>query len=156
MFRNPVLVKGYPIPNRAEWHTGLEIPLNVMAGLARGDQLDRFNERVYIKGFSTLLIPTRQRGDILSWHMIYNRDGSRISFLDDSMDQEQHIGHLDFSSLRHVLGWCSEARFYAGKIEIIRLRYLSGELIDDTRLFPGSIFCYFLKASPTRQWMCLD
>lgn len=115
MFRNPVVVKGYPIPQRTEWHTGLEISLNIMAGLARTRRVERFNENVYIKGFSTMLVPTRRCADVLCWHLIYNKDGSRISYLDDRVVQEQHVSGLDLESLRHVLGWCSEAKFYAGK-----------------------------------------
>lgn len=115
IFKNPIIVKGYPIPRRAEWSTGLEIPLNIMAGLARTRRVDRFNNKVYITGFSTMLVPTKQNEDVLCWHMIYNKDGSRISYLDDYLDQEQHVGRVDLENCRHVLGWCSEARFYAGK-----------------------------------------
>lgn len=114
IFRNPVIVKGYPIPRRVEWNTGLEIPLNIMARLARTQRVDRFKEKVYMKGFSTLLVPTKRNENILCWHLIYNRDGSRISYLDDYLHQQQYIGRLDLESLRHILGWCSEARFYAG------------------------------------------
>ncbi|KAJ2974973.1 hypothetical protein NUW58_g8490 [Xylaria curta] len=117
IFRNPVVVKGYPIRLRNEWNTGLEIPLNIMAGLARAQRVDRFNEKVYIKGFSTMLVPTKRNGDTVCWHLIYNKDGCRISYLDDYVDQEQHIGRLDLESLRHVLGWCSEATFYAGSAQ---------------------------------------
>ncbi|KAL6849042.1 hypothetical protein ACO1O0_008572 [Amphichorda felina] len=92
IFKNPVIVKGYPIPQRPEWSTGLEIPLNMMAGLARSQRLDRFRDKLYIKGFSTMLVPTKQIGDVICWHMIYNKDGSRISYLDDNVDQEQQIG----------------------------------------------------------------
>lgn len=119
IFRNPVIVKGYPIPQRVEWNTGLEVSLNIMAGLARTQRVDRFKEKVYIKGFSTLLVPTKRSEDILCWHLIYNRDGSRISYLDDYLHQEQYIGRLDLENLRHVLGWCSEARFYAGMSAIL-------------------------------------
>lgn len=114
IFKNPVVVKGYPIRRRLERNTGLEIPLNIMAGLARTRRVDRFDGKVYIKGFSTMLVPTKRNKDILCWHLIYNKDGGRISYLDDYMDQEQNVGRLDLESLRHVLGWCSEARFYAG------------------------------------------
>ncbi|KAK2593842.1 hypothetical protein QQS21_008457 [Conoideocrella luteorostrata] len=117
IFRNPVIVKGYPIPQRSEWETGLEISLNILAGLARTQRVDRFKEKVYIKGFSTMLVPTKRNEDILCWHLIYKKDGSRISYLDDSVDQEQHFGSLDLENFRHVLGWCSEAKFYAGSAQ---------------------------------------
>lgn len=115
IFKNPVIVTGYPIPQRIERGTGLEIPLNIMAGLARTQRVDRFKERVYIKGFSTMLVPTKLDEDILYWHLIYNKAGSRISYLDGFVDREQNFGSLDVESFRHILGWCSEAKFYAGK-----------------------------------------
>ncbi|PTB37467.1 hypothetical protein M441DRAFT_149409 [Trichoderma asperellum CBS 433.97] len=114
IFRNPIIVGGYPIPQRLKWNTGLEIPLNIMAGLARTRRVNRFKEKVYIKGFSTMLVPTEKNTDMICWHLIYNEDGDHISYLDDDQDQEQYIGQLDLENYRHVLGWCSEAKLYAG------------------------------------------
>lgn len=116
LFRNPVIVKGYPIPRRTEWNTGLEIPLSMMAKLAGTQQVDRFKGRIYIKGFSTMLVPTKLDGDILSWHLLYNKDGSRISYNDDCVGLQHHISCLGLERYRHILGWCSEANIYAGKI----------------------------------------
>lgn len=115
IFRNPVVVRGYPIPQRLECNTGLEISLNIMAGLARTRRVNRFKEKVYIKGFSTMLVPTKKNTDIICWHLIYNKNGEHISYLDDDQDQEQYIGQLDLENYRHVLGWCSEAKLNAGK-----------------------------------------
>lgn len=126
IFRNPVVVRGYPIPQRLEWNTGLEISLNIMAGLARARRINRFNEKVYIKGFSTMLVPTKKNKDIICWHLIYNRNGERISYLDDDHDQEQYIGQLDLENYRHVLGWCSEAKLYAGKLVFQILPTING------------------------------
>ncbi|KAF5678711.1 nucleoside phosphorylase [Fusarium heterosporum] len=81
MFRNAILVRGYPIKSRTEQNTGLDIPLHLMAGLARAQRVDCFKDKVDIKGFSAMLIPTKK------------------------------------SPVRHVLGWCSEARFYAGSAQ---------------------------------------
>lgn len=120
IFRNPVVVRGYPIPKRTQSRTGLDISLNIMAGLAQTQRVDRFDSRVYIKGFSTMLVPTRLEGNFLYWHLVYNKEGSRISYLDGVLEQEQRIVHMDLKDFRHVLGWCSEARFYAGKINLSR------------------------------------
>ena len=73
MFRNPVVVKGYPIPRRSESDTGLEIPLNMMAGLARTQRANIFNGKLFIKGFSTMLVPTKRCGDLLIWTSFSNR-----------------------------------------------------------------------------------
>ncbi|KAK6501959.1 hypothetical protein TWF481_009777 [Arthrobotrys musiformis] len=114
MFRNPVVVKGYPIPRRPHPNTGLEIPLNMMAGLAGTSYIQYFNDKLYIKGFSTLLVPTKRDDDILLWHLIHHPKGDRISYLDTNVP---HVGELTMAMLetnRHILGWCSKARYYAG------------------------------------------
>jgi hypothetical protein len=105
IFRNPVVVRGYSIPKRIQWSTGLEISLNIMAGLAQAQRVDRFDDKIYIKGLSTMLIPTRRNEDILCWHLVYNKDGGRISYLDGDLDQERHITRLNLEDFRHVLGW---------------------------------------------------
>ncbi|KLP15899.1 nucleoside phosphorylase [Fusarium fujikuroi] len=115
IFKNPVVVKGFPILPKMESNTGLEIPLNIMAGLARAGRVDHFNNKVYIKGFSTMLVPTRQCRDVVYWHLIYTEDGCRISYLDDTLHRNNDVGSLDSTSYRHVLGWCSEAMFRAGE-----------------------------------------
>jgi hypothetical protein len=119
ILRNPVVVRGYPIPQRIEWNTGLEISLNIMAGLAHTQRLDMFKEKTYIKGFSTMLFPTKKNKDIICWHLIYNKNGDRISYLDDDRNQEECIGQIDLENYRHVLGWCSEAKVYAGKLGLL-------------------------------------
>lgn len=118
MFRNPVVVKGYPIKRRSEIAPGLEIPLNMMAGLAQTQRIDTYNNKIFIKGFSTMLVPTMRTGDMLLWHLLYNKDGSRMSYLDDTISRAENVTVNDLEDARHVLGWCSEARFYAGKNHI--------------------------------------
>lgn len=115
MFRNPVVVKGYPIKRRNTDASGLEIPLNIMAGLAQTQRIDTYNNKIFIKGFSTMLVPTMRSGDIILWHLLYNKEGNRISYLDDTNPRSENVTVDDVKEARHVLGWCSEARFYAGK-----------------------------------------
>lgn len=115
MFNNAVVVKGYPILSRAEAGTGMEVSLNVMAGLARADRLDQFGGATLIKGFSSLLIPMKKSEDSIIWHLIYNSDGSRISYLNKILSHVGPVTTLDVGNFRHILGWCAEAQFYAGK-----------------------------------------
>jgi hypothetical protein len=118
MFRNPVVVKGYPIPRRSEPHTGLEIPLNMMAGLIRTQRIDSFNGKLYIKVFAAMLVPTKNCADLLIWHLLYNEDGTRISYLDNSSPHTENVSVLDLVNVRHVIGWCSEVRNYAGTKDV--------------------------------------
>ncbi|RAQ50712.1 hypothetical protein AFGD_002709 [Aspergillus flavus] len=116
LFRNPIVVTGFPIPYRSRQGTGLEVPLNILAGAVHASRVDAFRDKLFIKGFSNLLIPTehiRDQNQIL-WHLRYNVRGDRISYLDGI---ESHVGHItltDLESSRHILGWCSDARCYAG------------------------------------------
>ncbi|EPS42448.1 hypothetical protein H072_3564 [Dactylellina haptotyla CBS 200.50] len=113
MFRNPVIVKGYPIPRRPNPKRGLEIPLNIMAGLARTQHLQFFSGKVFIKGLSTLLVPTRREKGFLVWHLIYNPEGGRISYLECKVSHEE-VDATELETSRHVLGWCSRAEYNAG------------------------------------------
>ncbi|KAK7221461.1 hypothetical protein V2G26_009464 [Clonostachys chloroleuca] len=115
VFKTPVIVRGYPIPQRDEWNTGLEIPLDIMARLAQALEIQQFNDKVCLKGFSTMLVPIRRSGDILFWHLLFKRDGSQISYSENDLDQEQEVTRLDLlESNRHVLGWCSRAKIVIG------------------------------------------
>lgn len=115
MFRNPVVVKGYPIQRKSKLNTGLEIPLNMMAGLARAQRANNFNGKLFIKGFSTMLIPTRHSGGLLFWHLLYNKDGNRISYLENTVPHAENVNASDLEKARHVVGWCSNVRNYAGR-----------------------------------------
>ncbi|KAM0254596.1 hypothetical protein ACHAQJ_006632 [Trichoderma viride] len=114
LFKNPVVVLGYPIQRRSKKGMGLEIPLNMMAGLAQAQCIDIYSGKIFIKGFSTMLIPTVRGEDAIIWHLVYTKDGSRISYLDGGVSHAEDIKALDLEKSRHILGWCLEARFYAG------------------------------------------
>ncbi|EGX53749.1 hypothetical protein AOL_s00004g408 [Orbilia oligospora ATCC 24927] len=119
MFRNPVVVAGYPIPRRPTIGTGLELPLNMIAGLAKTKYIQPFNGGFFIKGFSTLLIPTKKEEPegILIWHMIYNQDGDRIPYLENDIPIAEGLNISEIATARHILGWCSKAEYYAGAKE---------------------------------------
>lgn len=118
IFRNPVVVKGYPIQRRSEVDIGLEIPLNMMAGLARTQRANTFNGKLFIKGFSTMLVPKRRSRDLLLWHLLYNKDENRISYLDNTVPHAENVSAFNLEKARHIVGWCSEVRNYAGKTNV--------------------------------------
>lgn len=116
MFRRPVIVRGFPILRRPETNTGLEMPLDLMTLLTRTRYVDEFGSRMYIKGFSTMLIPTKRSDGMIYWHLLFNTNPEeRISYL------EGRAGHAavqkaDLETSRHVLGWCSDAANTVGKL----------------------------------------
>ncbi|CAG9982607.1 unnamed protein product [Clonostachys byssicola] len=114
MFLNPVVVKGYPVRRKAEKNSGVEMTLDIMAGLARTNVVDEFKGTTFIKGFSTLLVPTQKVKETILWHLVYNEDGTRISFNDHNLPHVERVSSLELTHSRHVVGWCSEARFFPG------------------------------------------
>ncbi|KAF2690251.1 hypothetical protein K458DRAFT_280092, partial [Lentithecium fluviatile CBS 122367] len=113
MFRNPVMVSGYPILIKNEPGLGLEMPLNMIAGLAGTERANTFDGKLFIKGFSTMLIATRITGDLLVWHYFYNCDSERVSYFDHSLHDSDDIGSLQLDKARHLVGWCSDCVYNA-------------------------------------------
>jgi nucleoside phosphorylase len=116
LFRNPVVVEGYPIPRRPESTAavGLEIPLNMMAGLAQAHRISTFNGWTVLKGWSTLLVPTEQNDGLVFWHLKHRPDGERISFRECENFSPIKASIPALEKARHVLGWCTEMRFFGG------------------------------------------
>ncbi|KAK6518997.1 hypothetical protein TWF281_003688 [Arthrobotrys megalospora] len=118
LFNKPVIVEGYPILRRINPGTGLEMPLNMMVGLARTKYLQTsLDGKFLIKGFSTLLVPTRKDEDVIVWHLICNIKGDRIPYyaaLKAGLPYPEGINGTDLTLARHVLGWCPEFKYYAG------------------------------------------
>ncbi|KAE8359467.1 hypothetical protein BDV27DRAFT_168539 [Aspergillus caelatus] len=146
LFRNHVVVTGYPIPWRSETTTGLEIPLNMMAGLAQSKGVNSFNKKLFIKEFSIMLILTRQSGHMVLWHLIYNMDRSRIPYIQHVVPHLENISIFDLERARHMLGWCSEARYNAGSADANYLikpsrrpRPPEGCTYNEVRIFKGYV-----------------
>ncbi|KAI1372415.1 hypothetical protein F4677DRAFT_463389 [Hypoxylon crocopeplum] len=109
LFANPVIAKGYPILRRSETDSGLEMPLDMLVALARAQSIDTFKSQIFIKGFSTMLVPTKRSDDLVIWHLLYKENPhERISYLDCSIECEK-VTILCLEQSRHVLGWCSDA-----------------------------------------------
>jgi hypothetical protein len=120
LFRNPVVVQGYPILRRAKGAIGVEIPLSIMAALAHATRVTNFLGKTLVKGFCTMLVPVKHVGELVLWHVLSNKDGAHISYQDSRVstalgpNPEMFID-LDFDSARHIVGWCSDVKNYAGK-----------------------------------------
>ncbi|GAB1315215.1 hypothetical protein MFIFM68171_05425 [Madurella fahalii] len=119
MFRNPVIVRGYPIPCRAasEADTGLEIPLGMIAALTNCQQVVNFAGMTYLKGFAAMLAAVRVVGDVVFWHLCYNPDGKYISYEDSRVSRIGEARALSMGALegcRHIVGWSDNVRNVVG------------------------------------------
>ena len=125
MFKNPAIVKGFPILVRSNGERGLEIPLNMMAGLGMTDQVITFGNGLVLKGFSSMFVPVKCSKESVQWHFIFNEDISnvdegRISYLEADKRCSSRLSSeaLDSSFLeaaRHIVGWSSSVEMLTGK-----------------------------------------
>ncbi|KAI0184312.1 hypothetical protein EV127DRAFT_239465 [Xylaria flabelliformis] len=119
LFGQLTLVKGYPVPRRAEPETGIEIPLAMMAALANSQKVNVFLGKFLIKGYSTALVPTRRCDEFIYWHVVSNENGDHLEFNDHRIKRlfRQYpsgltLGDLEFG--RHIVGWCANAKNNTG------------------------------------------
>lgn len=115
LFRNPTVVQGFPIMRRESPCDGLEIPLNMMAGLVGTARAQVFDDINILKGFSSMLIPSRQSEDVIVWHLLFNANGSRISYMRYDFSPLRQISFQHLQTSRHIVGWCSRIQSHAGK-----------------------------------------
>ncbi|KUJ15384.1 uncharacterized protein LY89DRAFT_735500 [Mollisia scopiformis] len=118
LFRNPMVVIGYPIPRRPVADRGLEVSLDIMVTLANTRRLIDFCGRTFVKGFSAMLTVMEVIEDTVFWHLFYNEDRSYISYSDPRIlrnpSSPQSLAIKNPDSKRHILGWCESIRNYAG------------------------------------------
>ncbi|PVI04563.1 hypothetical protein DM02DRAFT_585859 [Periconia macrospinosa] len=119
LFLRPVITVGFPIRKRPATVPGLEIPFHIMTTLAQVKRITDFDNKLYAKGFSTALVPTAKSDDVVSWHLIFNRNGKRLSYFDDRIIESYNrslvdINFEDLEKSRHILGWTSSVEVIAG------------------------------------------
>ncbi|GJC88609.1 hypothetical protein ColLi_11447 [Colletotrichum liriopes] len=90
LFRNPVVVSGYPILRRPKPDSGLDIPLGIMAPLVNSNTLVDFNGRTFVKGFSAMLAAAEVVGGYVFWHLLFNKNGEYISYADSRVPLVSH------------------------------------------------------------------
>jgi hypothetical protein len=116
LFRNGVVAEGFPISRRPEVGRvkGLEIPLQMMARLTQAKFVNTFLGSPIMKGFSAMLIPSENYEEIIVWHLVHNKNGDRISYLESAVATAKGVSASQLSQTRHILGWCSNAKHLAG------------------------------------------
>jgi hypothetical protein len=86
----------------------------MMAVLCKTNHVNSFAGGVFIKGFSTIVVPTMYRDDLIMWHLLFNSSGDRISYNQAASLCATNVSTYDLQNARHILGWCSEMKLYAG------------------------------------------
>lgn len=140
MFRNPVVVTGYPILRRPTGNPGLEVPLNVMAGLIGGQRINELMGNCYIKGLRSMLVTSGNTTGIFNWHHLVNSNERRISYLYGRRHQAKSVlaSSSSLAAARHIVGWCPNVSHQVGESVISDLHTNEGDLSTTNQLSPVS------------------
>ncbi|KAH6871521.1 hypothetical protein B0T10DRAFT_260746 [Thelonectria olida] len=121
LFNNMTIARGFPIPSRPSATPGLEIPLDIAADIIGEKRAVPFKARLLIKSFSTMLYPTKVdfEDGTISWHLLENDDGSRISYADPRVgngfrDGVDRLRYKDLETAQNIIGWCSSVENVTG------------------------------------------
>ena len=115
MFRNTTIVHGYPILRRPLLGTGFEATIDILARLVRTKSLESFDDRMYLMGFSSLLVSAGLKDGLVHWHHTYKESGDKISYLDIDRSSTAQISWTEVEGGRHIVGWSSEVTCHAGE-----------------------------------------
>jgi hypothetical protein len=123
LFKNPVIVGGFPIPRRSTTsaETGAQMPLAIAGSLINSSRVVKWAGTTYLKGFSALLAATKVVGDTVFWHLVYKDDGSYISYEDPRVPRwpesaDPFVVDAATRNYQHVVGWCDRIISHAGKM----------------------------------------
>lgn len=114
LFRNPVVVKGFPVPFRSQNEIGLELSLESMAFLAETPFATRYDDSLVLKGFSTMFFPTGRVADSVMWHFLHDSNGSYLPYYAFKQHHIKYCGigiagfqQLETAHTRNFVGWTS-------------------------------------------------
>jgi hypothetical protein len=113
LFSNPVIAYNFPIPSRDDGFLGLEIPIRMMAALAGASHAVEFGDGLILKGFSSMIVPSKSNKNAIQWHFIKNEDNTRLEYCqaDQQCQNRAALDRVDRKSLasrRSFLGWWGE------------------------------------------------
>ena len=109
LFANSVIARGFPIPPRTD-QEGLEIDFNIMANLAATLYPLQCHGGLVMKGLSSVLIPKKQTGDSIQWHLVLGPLDEKLSMAKVEVDMSQFY---ETQNLRQLV----EARAFLGLYE---------------------------------------
>ena len=119
LFDNACIVAEFPVADRAE-EIGLEVSLDLLAGLSGARHIVEYEGGLVMKGFSHMFVPVRRRSDRVQWHAVSsNNNETPLSYQDGisrctSRALLQDVGLQQLKALRAIVGWCSVATVCLG------------------------------------------
>lgn len=114
LFAGVAIANGFPIPDRPD-EVGLEVPLELLAGIAGIRHAMEYEGGVVLKGFFHMFVPIQKSDDRVQWYAITSEDSeTRLTYNEGlsrckSRALSDEVGLDDLQSTRAIVGWCSIA-----------------------------------------------
>ena len=125
MFRNPVVVTGFPILRRPHKAEGLEVTPSIMTALIKSRRAVDFRGQTFLKGFSSMLAVISVVADVILWHHFFDPEGRYIACSDSRVclpESRTSVGVGAIQESRHIIGWCESVRNSTGKLMVLFYR----------------------------------
>jgi hypothetical protein len=119
LFHGAVIATGFPIPERVD-EIGLEISIELLAGIAGIRHIVEYEGGLVMKGFSHMFVPVRKNDNRVQWHAISSEDTqNRLTYRDalsrcEARASTQEVSFDDLQRCRAIVGWCSVAHTALG------------------------------------------
>ncbi len=119
LLTNPVIARGFPVPERENREQGLEVPLEIMAALGGARHVTEFEGGLVLKGHSAMFVPIKRHHRSIQWHLIWRSDEQRILYreLRNECPKRAMLEDVDHESLkttRTFLGWWKSSETHLG------------------------------------------
>jgi hypothetical protein len=144
LFCGASIARGFPIPPRQD-EMGLEIPLEIMAGISGVRHAVEYEGGVIMKGFSNMFVPIKRSGNRVQWHLVSSLNcETRLSYRDvlDRCQIRASLKEVNLESLRitrAIVGWCSAVSSLLGSntADYENIDYSGAEDADSPLKFSG-------------------
>ena len=146
IFTNPLIARGFPVPERENEEQGLEIPLEIMSALGGARHVTEFQGGLVLKGHSTMFVPVKYDRDhqAIQWHLIKRHNNRRILYQELNSGHWrawlEEVNHEALRDTRAFLGWWKSAEIHLGTGETpySNLDWSSAGEIKRTAKFSGA------------------
>lgn len=119
LFSGAVIASGFPVLERRD-EIGLELPLELLAGLAGVQHAVEHKGGVVMKGFSHMFVPVCKTDDRVQWHAVSSGDADTYLSYADGISKcgpralKHQVSLDDIRKCRAIVGWCSVAESRLG------------------------------------------
>ena len=123
LFSNPVIARGFGIPEREDGEQGLEVPLEIMAALGGARHVSEYEGGLVLKGYSAMFVPISCQQSSVQWHLICASGEERIPYREASVQCPNRalvgqLNHEKLSTTRTFLGWWKEAQTHLATADV--------------------------------------